>query len=367
MASDDIGFDTGALMSAVLEGILDGFSLLMFMGSIWSLTYKQHVRYINRPIIIVAILLLLLSTVHIVVNIIRVEDGLVKYRNTYPGGPVAFFADISQETYVIKDVIYVLQTLLADGVVIYRCYVVWQSVRVIILPGMLWCSAAVTGVHALYNVSQSGSGTSIFSQELATWVMAFFVSTIAANVLSSGLLAYRIWTIERDVATIRSSTQGTMMPIVHVLMDAAILYSMALIAASICFLCSNNGVYVMVDMVTPIISIAFYMVLIRIAINRHILLELLDLLFTRINSMPRVSCLLRLADDTYTESYISTIGVSHLFPFAVDSCNLGIGRNAVAKVKSFCQFSWWSTCEFSQRSVASAALFFLQSRSVQFR
>lgn len=58
------------------------------------------------------------------------------------------------------------------------------------------------------------------------------------------------------------------MPIVRVLVDAAVLYSVGLVTALICFLCSNNGDYVMVDMVMQIISITFYMVLIRIAINR---------------------------------------------------------------------------------------------------
>jgi hypothetical protein len=53
-----------------------------------------------------------------VVNIIRAEDGLVKYANTYPGGPSAYFADVSQKTYVIKHSFYVMQTLLADGVVV---------------------------------------------------------------------------------------------------------------------------------------------------------------------------------------------------------------------------------------------------------
>lgn len=77
-----------------------------------------------------------------VVVIIRTEDGLVKYRDTFPGGPVAFFADVSQETFVVKCAIYVLQTLLGDGVMIYRCYVVWKSVRIIILPCVMWCGVA---------------------------------------------------------------------------------------------------------------------------------------------------------------------------------------------------------------------------------
>ncbi|KIK48566.1 hypothetical protein CY34DRAFT_71616 [Suillus luteus UH-Slu-Lm8-n1] len=267
MASSGIPLDTGALMSAMLETILYGFSVLMFIGTILSFTYKQHVRDTNRLIFAVAILLLILSTAHVVVSIIRVEDGLVKDRDTYPGGPTAFFADVSQETYVIKHALYTLQTLLADGVVIYRCYIVWQSVWVITLPIILWCSVAVTGIHAVYSASQYNTG--VFDQELATWIIGFFISTTAANVLSSGLLAYRIWAIDRNIASIRASAKGTMMPIIHVLVDAAALYSVALVTALICFLRSNNGESVMVDLVMPIISISFYMVPIRVAINRH--------------------------------------------------------------------------------------------------
>ncbi|KAG1725529.1 hypothetical protein EDB19DRAFT_264139 [Suillus lakei] len=184
MAASGISLDAGTLMSTVLEGILYGFSILLFMGTIWSLTYKQRIQDVNRPIAVVAILLWMLSTAHIIVNIIRVEYAFVKYRSTYPGGPAAFFADVSQQTYVLKHALYVLQTLLADGVVIYRCYVVWKSVWIVILPSMLWCSVAVTGVIGLYCASQSTNYSGdIYAQVLANWVTAFFALTIATNLL----------------------------------------------------------------------------------------------------------------------------------------------------------------------------------------
>jgi len=53
-----------------------------------------------------------------IVDVIRIEDGLVKYRDTFPDGPPAFFADITQRTSVSKNAIYTLQTLLGDGVVV---------------------------------------------------------------------------------------------------------------------------------------------------------------------------------------------------------------------------------------------------------
>lgn len=259
--------DTAAILSASLEGILYGFSVLMFMGAIWALTYDRRMRDVNRPITAVAILLLILSTTHILVNIARVKDGLVTYRYTFPGGSTAFFGDVTQRTYIIKHALYISQTLLADGVMIYRCYVVWQRACVIIIPCMLWCSVAVTGVSAVYSLSQaSRNPTDIFSTVVANWITAFIVSTLAANLLSSGLLAYRIWKIECNVSTVRA-TKASMMPVVRILVDAAALYSVALFIRLICFVCNDNGEEVLLDMVVPIISITFYMIIVRIAIN----------------------------------------------------------------------------------------------------
>ncbi|KAG2142365.1 hypothetical protein DEU56DRAFT_260171 [Suillus clintonianus] len=272
MVSAGMPLDAACLMAMALEGIVYGFSILMFMGTIWILAYEKRAQDINRRMIVVAILLLILSTGHIVANIARIYDGLVKYRDTYPGGPVAFFADPTQITLAIMHVFYVLQTLLADGVMIYRCYVVWQSFWVIILPSLLWCSVAVSGVGVIYSYLQAASNSLDFFANVgggpSQWVTAYFASTMATNGLSSGLLAYRIWMIESKVSAARA-TKGTMMPIVRVLLDAAVLYTVVLLIALICYLLSNNGMEPAVDMITPIISIAFYMILIRIAIKNQ--------------------------------------------------------------------------------------------------
>ncbi|KAG0708387.1 hypothetical protein DFH29DRAFT_979384 [Suillus ampliporus] len=242
MAGVGITLDTAAVLSTAMEGILYGFSVLMFMGTIWTLTCKCRMKDINRPIIVVAVLLLMLSTAHMVVDIIRVELGLVTYRDTFPGGPAAFFADSTQAY-------------------IYRCYVVWQSIWVIIFPSMLLFSIS----HA---TSEAGN---IYAKATGQWIIAYYAMTLTTNLWASaiglGLLAYRIWMTERNVSAIRA-TKSTTMPIVRVLVDAAILYSMALFSVLVGFVLQNNGQYILLDMIMPVISIAFYMVLIRIAINK---------------------------------------------------------------------------------------------------
>jgi hypothetical protein len=284
MASSGIPFDAAAIMSSVLEGILYGFSVLMFIVTIWTVTYKRRIRDVNRPIVAVATLLFLLSTAHIVVGIIRVEEGLVKYRDTFPGGSAAFFADVAQGTFLVKDVILILQTLIGDGVVIYRCYIVWQSVWIIIIPCMMWCGIAAFGVFAVYCLSQVSSKT-IFTDQAGHIVAGFIALTLATNLLSSGLLAYRIWTNERNVSRIRATRGRT--PLLRVLVDAAILYSASSCSSIICFTLSNNGLYAMADLNVPIISIAFYMVFIRLASSQHINADYISTVLGRTGEIER--------------------------------------------------------------------------------
>ncbi|KAG2107732.1 uncharacterized protein F5147DRAFT_201909 [Suillus discolor] len=260
-----VSLDTAAIISTSLEGILYGFSVLMFIGTMWAMTYKHSMRDLNRPVAAASVLLLILSTAHIILGIIRMEYGLVTYRDTFPGGPAGYFADVSQETYLIKNSIYILQTLLGDAVAIYRCYVVWQNPWVIILPIMLWCGIAVTGALSVYGDSQT---TGVISATVDMECMgAFCALTLAATLSSSGLLAYRIWKIERNVSTSRTAKVMTT-SITRVIMDAAMLYCVALLSTVIGSLCSGSGPFVLIDVLTPIISITFYMVIIRIAIGK---------------------------------------------------------------------------------------------------
>ncbi|KAG2090776.1 uncharacterized protein F5147DRAFT_724486 [Suillus discolor] len=219
-------------MSSVLEGILYGFSVLMFLGTIWIITYKRRTCDVNRPAVVVATLMFLLSTVRC---------------DTFPGGPAAFFADISEEMFVVKDTILVLQTMLGDGAVIYRCYIVWQSVWIIIIPCMMRCGIAVFGVVTLYDFSQASSNN-VFTNKTGHLVATFMTKlTLATNLLSLGLLAYRIWKSERKVFRIRATKRK--MPLLRVFIDAAILYPAALCSSIICFILANNGLYVMADLV----------------------------------------------------------------------------------------------------------------------
>lgn len=55
------------------------------------------------------------------VNIARVYQGFLSKGLSIEGGPEAYFADVSQPTFVIKSCLYNAQTLVLDAVVVRGC------------------------------------------------------------------------------------------------------------------------------------------------------------------------------------------------------------------------------------------------------
>jgi hypothetical protein len=95
-----------------------------------------------------------LNAQHMASDIKRLYSGLVHFRDTYPGGPPAWFANSNDPSFVFKNAVYGFQTVVGDGVAvriflicslvsltpsqIYRCYMVWRSIWIIIFPVIMW-------------------------------------------------------------------------------------------------------------------------------------------------------------------------------------------------------------------------------------
>lgn len=160
-----------------------------------------------------------------VIDITRVCNGLVYKRDTFPGGPIAFFSAPSETTFIAKNIVYLFQTLLGDGVLVRLCepqcessprlksetdlpllcrmavlahhrvphslvvldrrrvtspYVGKAALLSILLPP---AAAGAIAIHASSTVPE-GSGT-VFVTKVGQWITAFYASTLATNFLVS--------------------------------------------------------------------------------------------------------------------------------------------------------------------------------------
>ncbi|EJF62607.1 hypothetical protein DICSQDRAFT_57684 [Dichomitus squalens LYAD-421 SS1] len=222
-----------SIFSTTVEATLYGYSVFMFMLAMWIMLRDRRRRHINHWMVAAGCGLIALATAEMAVNIARVYQGFVSKGPFTDGGPEAYFANVSELTFVVKSCLYNAQTLILDAVVIYRTYVVWQNILVCVVPMIGWCGlfAGSIGLNvALATAPQKGD---VFAVQTGEWITSVYALTLATNLSST---------------------------------SAGAIYSMTITAALISFVVKSNGVYVLLDMISPIISIVFNMLIIRVGL-----------------------------------------------------------------------------------------------------
>ncbi|KAG8221445.1 hypothetical protein J3R82DRAFT_1641 [Butyriboletus roseoflavus] len=126
----------------------------------------------------------------------------------------------------------------------------------------------VTGIGSPYIASRV-TQNEVFGGSLSQWITSFYASTLATNLSTTRtfprfdvyqrellnfflpspvLLAYRIWSVDRQTARLCGDRASQLRPVLHVIVDAGVIYSATLLSALICFANQSNGQYVILNM-----------------------------------------------------------------------------------------------------------------------
>jgi hypothetical protein len=104
-------------------------------------------------------------------------------------------------------------------------------------------------VHSIFLTLHSSRCDTVFPSRVSTrgYRTLTLGPRLASRFLYTGLLAYRIWSLNRSVASIR--LQGQLGPVVRAVIESGLIYSMTITSALIAFVVKSPGVYVILDMV----------------------------------------------------------------------------------------------------------------------
>jgi len=114
----------------ITESVPLGLFVSLYAISSTILIKGRKTASINTPMLIVSSAMLVFSTIHIGADLERVLDAFLN-PNVLPKD---YLPDVNNPLYILKTTAYVLQTLIGDGFLIYRVYLVWQWNRFIVLP-----------------------------------------------------------------------------------------------------------------------------------------------------------------------------------------------------------------------------------------
>ncbi|KAJ7720405.1 hypothetical protein B0H16DRAFT_1474396 [Mycena metata] len=241
-------------------------------GLVFMFTIGGHARAIGHKTLQArvefasSILMFAVATAHVAMSCYRMIRGYVDFGNA-PGGPVSFLGVISHWTHIFNDVLFTIQSLLGDAMAVYRCWVLWdRDYKFLILPLALLIVNFVSGCKVTTGFARVRPGGSIFDSSLSTWITIFFSVAVVQNIITTGLMALRLWLTERKSPRFRMDG-GAFLPVIRILVESAALYLFLEILLLVFYSLSYNVQYIVLDAMTPTIGITFGMITVRVMLR----------------------------------------------------------------------------------------------------
>ncbi|KAF9446922.1 hypothetical protein P691DRAFT_761217 [Macrolepiota fuliginosa MF-IS2] len=218
--------------------------------------------------ILVTIAIWILSTIHVGINLYRLLRAYVWLGSTI--GPAYYLQDPGRWDNIAHDLVTALTTWLADLLLIYRGFLVWNNnIYIIYLPILLLClsiAACTVALHLLTAVSLEIN----LNPALAHWTNATYVLSLIQNTLTSGLITYRLWSQELASRSmgVPSVRNDNFMPILYILVaESGAIYVVELLVLLILYALKHSAQFIVQDVVVPTVGILFTFMTIRIAVR----------------------------------------------------------------------------------------------------
>ncbi|KAI0060439.1 hypothetical protein BV25DRAFT_1917786 [Artomyces pyxidatus] len=263
---ENIPIDIAVLSGVLVTGMLYGVHLVTFGKVLWVLFSKTHSRQSGRVHLMIATLLLFaVGTAYIAVTFRHVLDAFVWY--TGPGGPTGQLTQISNKVLNMVSILYIVQTSLGDGMLIYRCYIVYQgNWNVVFLPITLWVACVVLGGFQVHTALTIHEVALLSTSELVPFTTSALSMTLAVNLITTSLIVGKIWLIQRQSRRLFGSDPGGRMltRAIVIVVESGAMYTTAVFVFFVLDLCSSNVEYPVGQCVVQIIGIAFNLIIIRV-------------------------------------------------------------------------------------------------------
>ncbi|KAK0452036.1 uncharacterized protein EV420DRAFT_1645997 [Desarmillaria tabescens] len=283
-----LSIEAAEFIAIIVESVLYGFAALLISVTLWALIRERNKHELSIVTLVGVCALAILSTLVCELNSsssqrstdqdtsISLQTGSTRIKGSLgPKGTNTYFLDSTKFTF--KNTVYFLETLLADGILIYRCYIVWQNILIIAFPVLGWIGTVVAGVHTIWSIARKTEIKSqdvIFVHQTGQWVVSFYSVALVTNISATFILATKLWIAHKRTVKYFSSmsthtSRSSFYPIILVIFECGALYSLALVAMLATYLCQSNAAYLVIDLIGQIIPITFSVVLLRAALARY--------------------------------------------------------------------------------------------------
>ncbi|KAG6812293.1 hypothetical protein H0H92_003602 [Tricholoma furcatifolium] len=250
---------------------------ILTSGTLYVLTYGRKGSPANIPLILTSILMYLLATAQIVIDTTSIFQAFISLDRA---ARKARLADISIPVNATKRAIFFGMMILGDAIAIYRCYIIWlKNWWLIAIPSACSLISAILAYMTIWATQHPEAGNFILSTPW-TYGTAIFVLSLVANAIATSLVAYRIWSNEREfnktlgasdsgITRLASAGRSRLLPIARIVFESGLLNTAYLIVyITVLQVQKGQGsLPIVADMASPLVGLIFSLVIVRIGIK----------------------------------------------------------------------------------------------------
>ncbi|KAF9235462.1 hypothetical protein BU15DRAFT_64818 [Melanogaster broomeanus] len=186
--SRDVTFQSSLYIGINLENILYGIELVLYVKTMRILLGhggKRALFYVFFSSKMFALITVWLFTKALFGGKMWIQG------EDYPGGPYGYWETHVTEWYMDfgRTAVIVLQ-LTTDALMIYRCWIVWNSYRIIVVPSILW--VATLGLGIMINWTSSSPGGDFFDGLASIFGLSYYSVSTLLNTIVTCIICYRM-------------------------------------------------------------------------------------------------------------------------------------------------------------------------------
>ncbi|EJD46589.1 hypothetical protein AURDEDRAFT_20524, partial [Auricularia subglabra TFB-10046 SS5] len=185
----------------------------------------------------------------------------------YPGGPAVFYLDGSTNSLaVFGNSLYIANTWLQDGLLLYRFAVIFGSGGLLIgLPALIFAASVALSCVVMFMLSRPGM--TLWSNVTFQLITAYYAVSIAFNILLTMGIVIRLLIIRRNVGR-QIASVGPYVSVSAMLIESAFLYSACGIAFLVAYGVNSPVQNLILPTLAQMESIAPLLIIMRVAQGR---------------------------------------------------------------------------------------------------
>lgn len=251
-----IPMDAAALLGLFLETLLYGVFLTLYWFTLFILLKKTGIQ--RRLLLPVATLLLCIATAHLILDFVRALEAFVFKVDTI--GASDYYSNFGSQLFVASTALCIMQTILADAIVVWRCYVLNDRSLLVAIPGCIMLLGSVaTGYYGVGSLSRARLLSTVPPADYGC-IATFDALTMVLSVTSTSLNAWRIY----RTRCFMPEGFAAFLPVFVVVIESGAFYSMSILMLLLTFFIGSNGQYTMLDIITPIVGITFCLIILQV-------------------------------------------------------------------------------------------------------